>query len=413
VSVLPDPYASRAVLIGTSRYTHPSLEDLPAVTANLDALAALLRSPDVWGLPAENCVVVTDPAGAAEMIGPIVRAAAEATDTLLVYYAGHGLVARVASELHLALTGSEKPNASYTAVPYGLIREELAGTRAERQVVVLDCCYSGRALGRMAGGDPAEIVADEALIEGTYLIAAAAETRTAVSVPGERYTAFTAELVTLLRRGLPGHGPYLDLDTLYREIQTSLRAKQRPLPQSRARNTAGRLAFRNRAFDDRHEHWRDLLAEAERTARTLANPEDAFGWIIHGLAAHDPAEAESLARTITRRRNRESCLSQAAEVWARTDPAEAERIARTITKPERRASALATIAGVAAEADPATAERLARTITFPGHWARALRLVAESLIASHARRPTRENAPPACARTPWCWSGTTPAGQWS
>jgi hypothetical protein len=337
-------------------------------------------------------------------------------------------VARLASELHLALTGSEKPNASYTAVPYGLIREELAGTRAERQVIVLDCCYSGRALGRMAGGDPAEIVADEALIEGTYLIAAAAETRTAVSVPGERHTAFTAELLTLLRRGLRGHGPYLDLDTLYREIQTSLRAKQRPLPQSRARNTAGRLAFRNRAFNNRHEHWRDLLAEAERTARTLANPEDAFAWIIGGLAAHEPAEAESLARTITDRENREFRLSQVAEEWARTDPAEAERIVRAITDPESRASALATIAGVAAGPDPAMAERLARTITFPWHWARALRLVAESLIgrspgralelldevdASCARTPTRENAPPACARTPWSWSSTTPAGPWS
>ncbi|MGP4052965.1 caspase family protein [Streptomyces sp. 2A115] len=380
MTALPDPSASRAVLIGTSRYTHSSLDDLPAVASNLDALAGLLRSPDVWGLPAENCIVVSNPATVVEMIGPIARAAAETTDTLLVYYAGHGLVARLASELHLALTGSEQPNTSYTAVPFGLVREELAGTRAERQVVVLDCCYSGRALGRMAGGDSAEIVADEAVIEGTYLIAAASETKTAVSVPGERHTAFTAELLTVLRRGLAGKGPYLDLDTLYREIEASLRAKQRPLPQSRVRNTAGRLAFRNRAFNDRHQHWRELITEAERTARTLAKPEHAFGWIIAGLAAHDPAEAEQLARTIKKRKNREFRLSQLAEVIAGTDSADAERIAGTITDPLSRAETLAKIVEASAGQDPVAAERIARTITFPRQWAAALRNVAEALI---------------------------------
>ncbi len=246
MSTLPDPAASRAVLIGTSRYDSTALGDLPAVAANLDALAGLLCAPNVWGLPAENCTVVANPATAAEMLEPIAAAAAEATDTLFVYYAGHGLVARTPPELHLALTAS-KQNASYTAVPYGLIREELVGVRALRQVVILDCCYSGRALGRMTGHDSVTLVADEAETEGTYLIAAAAETKAAVSVPGEPHTAFTAELLNVLSRGVPGKGPYLDLDTVYREVESALRAKQRPMPQRRIRNTANRVAFRNRA----------------------------------------------------------------------------------------------------------------------------------------------------------------------
>lgn len=60
----------------------------------------------------------------------------------------------------------------------------------------------------------------------------------------------------MLRQGVQGKGPYLDLDTLYREIESSLRAKQRPLPQRRVRNTADRLAFRNRAFSgDSLANW--------------------------------------------------------------------------------------------------------------------------------------------------------------
>ncbi|MFH9587017.1 caspase family protein [Streptomyces luteogriseus] len=246
MSVLPDPQASRALLIGTSRYTDPGLTSLQAVAENLTALARTLRDPGVWGLPKTHCTTISNPATAAEVIDPIIEAAQQATDTLLLYYAGHGLIARRDAELHLALTGS-RPNAAHTALPYGALRDELLNTRARRQVVILDCCYSGRALGRMASADAATVLADEAAVEGAYLLAAAAETRTALSVPGEPHTAFTAELLTTLRRGIPGAGPHLDLDTLYRHVETTLRAKQRPLPQRRIRNTADRLAFRNRA----------------------------------------------------------------------------------------------------------------------------------------------------------------------
>lgn len=248
MSVFPNPDASRAVLIGTSHYNSPTLEDLPAVAANLNDLSEVLRSPTVWGLSARHCVVVSDPGTPHELIEPIIRAASEATDTLLVYYAGHGLTPGLASEFHLALTTS-KLDASYTAVPYTLVREELLNARANRLIVILDCCYGGRALGRMSSIDAATAIADESIIEGTYLIAAAAETKPAISVPGEPHTAFTAELLAILHEGIQGKGPYVDLDTLYQEIRASLRAKQRPLPQVRARNTIDRLAFRNRAFN--------------------------------------------------------------------------------------------------------------------------------------------------------------------
>ncbi|MFB7271648.1 hypothetical protein [Streptomyces sp. NPDC056244] len=43
MSVLPDPGATRAVLIGTSHYDH--LESLPAVSNNLTSLAEALTGP--------------------------------------------------------------------------------------------------------------------------------------------------------------------------------------------------------------------------------------------------------------------------------------------------------------------------------------------------------------------------------
>ncbi|MGW7597908.1 caspase, EACC1-associated type [Streptomyces antimycoticus] len=245
MAVLPDPAATRAVLIGTSGYAH--LEQIPAVATNLSALAAALCAPGSWGLAPEHCTVVEDPATAVEVLEAVRTAAEEATDTLLVYFAGHGLVEPRRGELFLGLTGSIQ-HRSYTGLPYGTLRDVVLDGRAARQVMLLDCCFSGRVLGFMSAAS-AEAVIDQVEIEGTYLLASVPDTSFALAPPGEHHTAFTGELLRLLRQGVPGGPELLDLDTVYAQVYAALRAKGRPLPQKRDRNTAGGLALaRNAAW---------------------------------------------------------------------------------------------------------------------------------------------------------------------
>ncbi|MGV9850597.1 caspase, EACC1-associated type [Streptomyces sp. NPDC003442] len=245
MAVLPDPAASRAVLIGTSRYAH--LEQIPAVANNLSALAAALCAPGSWGLAPEHCTVIEDPSTAVEVLEAVRTAAEEATDTLLVYFAGHGLVEPRRGELFLGLTGSIQ-HRSYTGLPYGTLRDVVLDGRAGRQVMLLDCCFSGRVLGFMSAAS-AEAVIDQVEIEGTYLLASVPDTSFALAPPGETHTAFTGELLRLLREGAPGGPELLDLDTVYAQVYAALRAKGRPLPQKRDRNTAGGLALaRNAAW---------------------------------------------------------------------------------------------------------------------------------------------------------------------
>ncbi|WP_063726758.1 caspase, EACC1-associated type [Streptomyces sp. RTd22] len=239
MAVLPDPATTRVVLIGTSRYAH--LEQIPAVANNLSALAAALCAPRSWGLAPEHCTVIGDPATAVEVLDAVRTAAEEATDTLLVYFAGHGLVEPRRGELFLGLTGS-LPQHSYTGLPYGTLRDVVLDGRTSRQVVLLDCCFSGRGLGFMSPPG-AEAVIDQVEVEGTYLLASVPDTSFALAPPGEPHTAFTGELLRLLRDGVPGGPELLDLDTVYAQVYTALRAKGRPLPQKRDRNTAGGLAL--------------------------------------------------------------------------------------------------------------------------------------------------------------------------
>jgi hypothetical protein len=242
VSALPDPEASRALLIGSSQFDH--LEQLPAVANNLTALAEALCLPSAWGLAPQNCVVMLNPASNDEVMAELRSAVEHARDTLLVYYAGHGLI-DLQNTLQLALPKSRQQWVG-SALPYDWLRQVVLAGPAERHVLVLDCCFAGLALGTMAGTPE---LADQASVEGSYLLAAASETSYALAPPGERYTAFTGELLEVLRSGIP-HGPeLLELDAVYRHLRRSLDAKRRPTPQARNRNTSARLALgRNRAF---------------------------------------------------------------------------------------------------------------------------------------------------------------------
>lgn len=239
---LSDPAESRAVLIGVSRYQQ--MDELPAVAANVTTLAGLLTDPAVWGLPAANCAVVLDPSSSVEVLEPIHEAARSARDALVVYFAGHGLLDEH-SRLYLGLPQGS-PARLHHAVHFDEIRREvvLTARRCRAKVVILDCCYSGKA---MTGYMSARTV-DPPVLDGAYLMTATAEGTLAVAPPDADYTAFTGALVETLRDGVPDGPDPLDMETLFGHVERKLSDRGLPTPQRRSRNEGHRIAIaRNRA----------------------------------------------------------------------------------------------------------------------------------------------------------------------
>ncbi|MFJ4895022.1 caspase domain-containing protein [Streptomyces sp. NPDC088788] len=233
-NLLPDPDKSRAVLFGVGTYTH--LEALPGVPAGLRDLGTALTAPTGAFSP-EHAQVMVDPGSATEILDVVKEASDTAEDTLLLYFSGHGLIDSHSGDLSLALPES-RYEAEYTSLQYNWIRRAVIESPARRKLVILDCCYSGRAAGVMGGGnDPLPLIA----IEGTALITATSESRMALAPTGEPYTVFTGELIDLLRRGVADGPQVLDIDLIFNELRRRSVAKARPMPQMQHRGSMGRL----------------------------------------------------------------------------------------------------------------------------------------------------------------------------
>ncbi|KUM91253.1 hypothetical protein AQI88_37630 [Streptomyces cellostaticus] len=238
------------MLIGT--YAYESLGDLPAVERNVRRLGELMRDPELWGLPEDRCIELLQPSRK-DVFDTLHTAASVAADTLVLYFAGHGLIDPYTRELYLALEDSCEDRLD-RALRYEDLRRVLAppyaagGPRARRKVVILDCCWSGAALdGTMAAADG--ILGRQADIRGTFVLTATAATRQALAPKGKPYTAFTGELIDAIVRGVPGAPELLSMSTLYDHLAESLPAKMLPPPQQGHRNSASHISlFRNRAF---------------------------------------------------------------------------------------------------------------------------------------------------------------------
>ncbi|MBT2530142.1 protein kinase [Streptomyces sp. ISL-99] len=234
---LPDPARSRVVLIGFAQYSHAP--DLPAISNNLDSLRDFFLSEEGWGMAAEHCHVIEDATTADDLIAPLNRAAAEARDTLFVYYAGHGILDE-ALEFFLSMPGS-RLHEPWTGVSYRWIRQAITRSRAKRRVAVLDSCFSGKVHAAMGG--PSQAVKAQTAAGGTVVLTSARDDRVALAPEGDRYTAFTGELLTVLRRGIDGGSRLLTVDHVYEQVKFALALKGRPRPDRTGSDTCGKTVL--------------------------------------------------------------------------------------------------------------------------------------------------------------------------
>jgi len=109
-----------------------------------------------------------------------------------------------------------------------MIRRELGEIQARAIVIILDCCFSARALTPDGAADRG--MAMPTGMEGGIVIASAAREEHALAPKGARYTTFTGELLKLLKEGDPKGPAQLTLRHACHYLKETLEEKDLPRP---------------------------------------------------------------------------------------------------------------------------------------------------------------------------------------
>lgn len=135
-----------ALVIGISDYADVGLDDLPACEREAQALASTLTDPDGCAIPADQVLLVPQAEATTETILTAfeqLRDAAGASDVLILYFAGHGVID--GNEFVLC-TGAREDRKGITATE---LDDALRKSNARGILVIVDCC-GGAALAENA-----------------------------------------------------------------------------------------------------------------------------------------------------------------------------------------------------------------------------------------------------------------------
>ncbi|MER6666660.1 caspase family protein [Amycolatopsis japonica] len=239
---MPDLAESRAVLIGVSRYDDIEMPDVPSAANSLRDMYDLLTDPDLCGWPEDRVVPIRDPASGSDLAQYLREIARETSDTLLVYFVGHGMLSDSA-ELCLTVSRTVPAHPDLTGLEYRYLRDAVRRSPAKSKIVILDCCYSGRAITALSATGLS--LRDAADISGAYVLTASdAVAHTPVATPDEQLrTSFTDTFIDVVRRGVSDADELLELGEIYEELVRRLRSKGLPRPNQNGNGNILRFPF--------------------------------------------------------------------------------------------------------------------------------------------------------------------------
>jgi uncharacterized caspase-like protein len=229
---------STIVLVGVSSYNQAngpgSFESIAQIDRNLEICALTLPGSLITEQPAE-VIMLRNPTSSDGMAGAIATAAASATDTLLFYYAGHGIVTANGG-LALTHSNTSRAFADYQALDFDRVRAMIRESKAQRKIVIVDCCFSGAALGQTLD---MKDFRGQMQLRGSYVMTSSPATRPSHVFEHESMTAFTERLINAIQAGSKNGVSTWSFNQLFLELRQRMIDDGLPEPQALDNNALG------------------------------------------------------------------------------------------------------------------------------------------------------------------------------
>ena len=204
--------AKVALLIGVSEY-EPGLNSLPGAVMDVDAMQQVLQHPDVGEFAPSDITVLKNPQRQTmEEAIEVVFFNRQKDDLVLVYFSGHG-IKDDSGRLYLATRQTRKNSKGElvrtTAVAASLIHDVMENSRSRRQVIILDCCFSGAFAEGMRAKDDGSLDIKNQLaetqkpqsVEGRAVLTSSTATQYSFEQEGSDLSVYTRYLVEGIEKG--------------------------------------------------------------------------------------------------------------------------------------------------------------------------------------------------------------------
>ena len=251
-----DSNKTKVLLIGVTKfYDDSTIHAIPNVKRNITLLKKAFLSNNVLNITEEDLTVSFNETKT-EIERKLIQASRDAENhnyTLLVYYAGHGLISTQDFRLYLTASNTTNDYLETDGINISRFKEIIESSRAGRKIVILDACHSG-AIHNALNTVSSQIQSELNKFEGTYVITSASEDNPAL-YPADNPklpTYFTGKFIEILEKGIENNNQYISIRDIFEEIENSFRKQGNiPLPQQSAFQNADKIIFaQNNSFTE-------------------------------------------------------------------------------------------------------------------------------------------------------------------
>ena len=193
-----------ALLIGMSQY-QPGLNPLPGAVRDMEAMQRVLQHPDMGEFNEIKTLANPDVQQMQEAIETLFSSCVK-EDLTLLFFSGHGIKddrGRLYFATPLTRKNSNGDLVKSTAVPAGFVQDIMSQSRCNRQVVILDCCFSGAfAEGMTAKDDGVVDVQSQLGGEGRAVLTSSTSTQYSFEQQGADLSVYTRFIVEGIETGI-------------------------------------------------------------------------------------------------------------------------------------------------------------------------------------------------------------------
>lgn len=214
--------AKIALLIGVSEY-QPGLNPLPVAIKDIEAMQRVLQNPEIGGFDEVKVLQNPEPIAMQEAVQTLFSDRAR-DDLVLLFFSGHGIkddrgkLYFATCLTHKSLKGELMKG---TAVSARFIQEIMGDSRSKRQIVILDCCFSGAFAEDLLAKDDGTVDVKSQLggskdVEGRVVLTSSTSTQYSFEQKGSELSIYTRYLIEGIETGAADKGDgEIDVDELH------------------------------------------------------------------------------------------------------------------------------------------------------------------------------------------------------